>query len=93
MLEETGVWASYRRGWQVLRDNLGEVAIALLALAIGVGLFIVLLSTIIMALCRTLAALLLIQAPLPLTSPQSGPWPGANGQAPSRMPLAPIIAP
>ena len=44
MLEETGVWASYRRGWQVLRDNLGEVVlIAVLALAIGVGLFIVLL--------------------------------------------------
>ena len=62
MLEESGVWASYRRGWQVLRDNLGEaVLIALLALAIGVGLFIILLfPTIIMALCCVLWPLLLL---------------------------------
>lgn len=62
MLEQTGVWVSYRRAWEVLRDHLGEVlVIALLALVIGIGLFVVLLiPTVVMALCCLLWPLLLL---------------------------------
>ena len=95
MLEETGVWASYRRGWQVLRDNLGEVVlIAVLALVIGVGLFIVLLfPTVIMALCCVLwPLLLLIQGAIAayFSTVWTLAWREWTGAQPA---AAPIIAP
>ena len=53
MLEATGVWASYQRGWQVLIDNIGPALILfILQLAINIGLAIVLLIPgLLMAFC------------------------------------------
>jgi hypothetical protein len=43
MLEDTGVFESYRRGWEVLRENLGQgVILALIQLGIQIGLFLLL---------------------------------------------------
>lgn len=62
MLETTGVWASYQRGWSVLRANLGGALILfLLQIAISVGLGILLfIPGIVMALCCLLWPLMLL---------------------------------
>ena len=62
MFEGTGVWASYRRGWAVLRDNLGPALIIfLLQVAISIGLSIGLfIPGLIFALCCLLWPLLLL---------------------------------
>lgn len=62
MLEETGVWASYQRGWSVLRANLGGALILfLLQIGISVGLGILLLIPgIVVALCCLLWPLMLL---------------------------------
>ncbi len=53
MLEDKGVFDSYSRGWQILRENVGEVLILfLIQIAINIALFLVLLGPgIIVALC------------------------------------------
>lgn len=61
MLEDTGVWASYRRGGQVLGQNLGPALVLfvlqiLLSIGIGLALF---LPGILIALCCFLWPLLL----------------------------------
>jgi hypothetical protein len=62
MLEETGVWASYQRGWHVLRDNFGPaLVIFVLQIGISVGLAIVLfIPSLIMTLCCLLWPILLL---------------------------------
>lgn len=52
MLEDTNVFESYGRGWQVLRDNLGEVFILfLIRIGIGIALFILLIVPSIVLAC------------------------------------------
>ena len=61
MLEDTGVWASYRRGGQVLGQNLGPALVLFvlqILLSIGIGLAL-LLPGILIALCCFLWPLLL----------------------------------
>ena len=62
MLEATGVWASYQRGWSVLRTNLGGALILfLLQIAISLGLGILLfIPGIVVALCCLLWPLMLL---------------------------------
>ncbi len=62
MLEATGVWASYQRGWSVLRADLGGALILfLLQIAISLGLGILLfIPGIVMALCCLLWPLMLL---------------------------------
>jgi hypothetical protein len=53
ILEDAAVFASYSRGWQVLRDNLGQVLILFLielGIRIGIGL-VLLVPNIMIALC------------------------------------------
>jgi hypothetical protein len=62
MLEDTGVFASYRRGLEVLGENLGPAIVLFLlqiALSIGIGL-VLLLPGILIALCCFLWPLLLL---------------------------------
>jgi hypothetical protein len=53
MLEDTGVFESYQRGWAVLRDNLGEgVLLVLIQIGISIGIGIVMIiPSLIMAIC------------------------------------------
>lgn len=62
MLENLGVMDSYKRGWEVLRSNLGEaIVLFLLQIVIGVGLaFILFVPSIIAAICCFLWPLLFI---------------------------------
>ena len=62
MLEDLGVVASYRRGFEVLADNLGSALILfLIQIAISIGLFIVLIVPgFLMALCCLLWPLLIL---------------------------------
>ncbi len=62
MLEDLGVIASYRRGFEVLADNLGPALILfLIQIAISIGLFIVLIVPgFLMALCCLLWPLLIL---------------------------------
>lgn len=62
MLEQTGVWASYRRGWEVLGNNLGSVLVlALLQFVIQIGLAVALfIPSFIMVVCCILWPLLLL---------------------------------
>lgn len=60
MLEDTGVFESYRRGWEVLRDNFGPALILFLiqvGISIGLGI-LMLVPSIIMTLCCLLWPLL-----------------------------------
>ena len=58
MLEESGVWESFKRGWHVLLDNIGPVIIlVLIRIGIGIALF---LPTLMVSLCFLLWPLLLI---------------------------------
>jgi len=62
MLEDTGVWASYRRGAQVLGQNLGPALVLFvlqILVSIGIGLAL-LLPGILIALCCFLWPLLLL---------------------------------
>lgn len=62
MLEDLGVFASYKRGWQVLSTNIGAVVILFLiqiGLGIALGLF-GLLPGVLMALCCVLWPVLLL---------------------------------
>jgi hypothetical protein len=62
MIEDLGVWASYKRGWEILTAHLGE-AIVLFLIQIGIGIAIgllMLLPGILMALCCILWPVLLI---------------------------------
>jgi hypothetical protein len=62
MLEDRGVFESYRRGWQVLRENFGEAAVLGL-IQLGVGIVIGLLSVFpgaVLALCCLLWPILLL---------------------------------
>ena len=62
MLEDTGVWASYRRGGQVLGQNLGPALVLFvlqILFSIGIGLAL-LLPGILIALCCFLWPLLLL---------------------------------
>ncbi len=62
MLDETGVFASYQRGWQVVKDNLGS-ALILLLLRLGLALllgFLLFLPTIMMSVCCFLWPLMLL---------------------------------
>jgi len=62
MLEDLGVFAAYRRGWDVLLDNIGPALVLfLLQIAISIGLGIVLLlPNVVMALCCVLWPVLLL---------------------------------
>jgi hypothetical protein len=62
MLEDLGVFAAYRRGWDVLLENVGPALILfLLQVAISIGLGIALfLPNIVMALCCVLWPVLLL---------------------------------
>jgi len=62
MLEDAGVFAAYRRGWDVLLDNIGPALILfLLQIVISIGLGIVLLlPNVVMALCCVLWPVLLL---------------------------------
>jgi hypothetical protein len=62
MLENVGAFAAYRRGVEVLRQNVGPAAILfLLQIAIGVGLGLALfLPSVVMALCCILWPVLLL---------------------------------
>ena len=53
MLDDTGVFESYGRGWEVLKDNAGPALILfLIQVGIGIGLAVVLfLPSLLMALC------------------------------------------
>jgi hypothetical protein len=61
MLEDTGVFESYRRGWEVLRENLGQgVLLALIQLGIQIALGLLLfIPSIIMSCCCLLWPVLL----------------------------------
>jgi hypothetical protein len=62
MLEDRGVFESYRRGWQVLRGNFGEAAVLGL-IQFGVGIVVGLLSVFpgaVLALCCVLWPILLL---------------------------------
>jgi hypothetical protein len=61
MIEDLGVFASYKRGWEVLTGNLGE-AVVLFLIQIGIGIAIgllMILPGLLMALCCILWPLLL----------------------------------
>ncbi len=61
IVENTGVWASYRRAWEVLTGNLGPAVLLFLiqtGIQIGLGLLL-LLPSILMALCCLLWPVLL----------------------------------
>ncbi len=62
ILEDTGVFESYRRGWEVLRENLGQgVILALIQIGIQIGLFLLLfIPTFIMSCCCLLWPVLLV---------------------------------
>ncbi|MCB0157696.1 MAG: hypothetical protein KDD83_06165 [Caldilineaceae bacterium] len=62
MLEQTGVFDSYRRAWRVISDNLGE-AVLLVIIQIGLGILLAVfgfLPGLMIALCCILWPLLLI---------------------------------
>jgi hypothetical protein len=62
MIEDKGVFNSYGRGWEVLRDNIAEAFLLLLIqIGINIGLFMVLfLPSLVMVLCCFLWPLLLV---------------------------------
>lgn len=60
MLEETGVWASYRRAWRVLLDNIGPVLIIIL-IRIGVGIVLLVPTFIVSLICLLWPVLLVLQ--------------------------------
>jgi hypothetical protein len=62
MLEDLGVFAAYRRGWDVLLENIGPALILfLLQIAISIGLGIVLfLPNVVMTVCCVLWPVLLL---------------------------------
>ena len=62
MIEDLGVFAAYKRGWEVMTANLGE-AIVLFLIQIGIGIAIgllMILPGLLMALCCILWPLLLL---------------------------------